>query len=91
MKNGVSTIAVSPAVRRAVSPDTRDRWSTELLEETVAEALSLSRIRAIDLEALSGSDPDAMTDIGQLLPAVHLATNVAAADAIATDLTRGSD
>ena len=78
------------AVLLAVSPDARERWSTELLEETLAEALSLTHLRAVDLEALHPSDPDDMTDVGQLLPAAHLATNVSVGDAIATDLTRGS-
>jgi hypothetical protein len=78
------------SVLLAISPDARAHWSTDLIEETLGEALSLARLRTVDLEALHPMDPDAMTDIGQLLPAAHLAMNVQAGDAIATDLTRGS-
>ncbi|MDI1476303.1 hypothetical protein [Polyangium sp. y55x31] len=78
------------AILLAVSPDDRPHWSTELLENTLAEALSLARLRTVDLEALHPTDPDAMTDIGQLLPAAHFGTNVQPGDAIATDFTRGS-
>jgi hypothetical protein len=78
------------AILLAVSPDARAQWSTELVEDTLAEALALSQLRMVDLESLHPTDPDAMTDIGQLLPAAHLATNVQPGDAIATDLTRGS-
>ncbi|KQR77320.1 hypothetical protein ASF98_21470 [Arthrobacter sp. Leaf337] len=78
------------SVLLAVSPDARDRWSTELVENTLSEALALARLRAVDLEALHPLDPDAMTDVGQLVPAAFLATNVQPGDAISTDLTRGA-
>jgi hypothetical protein len=80
------------AILVAVPPDARERWDTELVEATVAEALDLARLRLVDLEALAplAGDPDVLTDIGQFLPAALLATNVTA-EAIATDLTRGAD
>jgi hypothetical protein len=78
------------AILVAVSPDARAKWSSDLVEDTLAETLALARLRMVDLEALHPSDPDALTDIGQLLPASLLATNAQSGDAIATDLTRGA-
>jgi hypothetical protein len=72
----------------AVPPDGRKVWDPALLEETVEETLSLARIRAVDLEALHPTDPDALTDVGQLLPAALLAMNVTATDAASTDFSR---
>ncbi|WP_369133618.1 hypothetical protein [Modestobacter sp. I12A-02662] len=83
--------SAAQAVLLAVSPDERGRWSTELLEDTLFEALALAHLRTVDLEALRPTEPDAMTDVGQLLPAAHLAANVEVGDAIATDLTRGGE
>jgi hypothetical protein len=46
------------------------------VEATLEEALSLARLRMIDHEALHPIDPDALTDIGQYLPAACLALNL---------------
>jgi hypothetical protein len=92
---GVAVHAESPdavppqAVLLAVPPDSRATWDPDLLTETVAEALELAQLRAVDLEALHPADPDALTDIGQLFPASVLATNTVVADAASTDFTRG--
>ncbi|OLR92888.1 hypothetical protein [Actinokineospora bangkokensis] len=77
------------AILLAVPPDGRADWDPQLLTDTVDEALSLAQLRAVDLEALHPVDPDALTDIGQLLPATVLAANTAVADAFSTDFTRG--
>ncbi|GAA2463508.1 hypothetical protein [Streptomyces macrosporus] len=77
------------ALLLAVPPDGRAQWDPDLLTETVVEALDLARLRAVDLEALHPVDPDALTDIGQLLPAAVLATNTESTDTATTDLTRG--
>jgi len=86
--------AVAPqAILVAVPPDNRERWDTALLEATVADAFELARLRAVDLEALSplsSGDADALTDIGQFLPAALLATSLST-DVIATDLTGGAE
>lgn len=79
------------AILLAVSPDARATWSPELLEATVAEALDLAQLRMVDLEALHPLDPNpnALTDVGQYLPALYFATNVAD-DTVSTDFARGS-
>ncbi|EWC59872.1 hypothetical protein UO65_4875 [Actinokineospora spheciospongiae] len=76
------------AILLAVSPDRRAVWDPALLAETVLEALELARLRMVDLEALHPANPDALTDIGQLLPAAVLAANTAPRDAVSTDFTR---
>jgi hypothetical protein len=77
------------AILLAVPPDARASWTPELLEETLTEALELARLRTVDAEALHPIDPDALTDIGQFLPAAYFATNLVNRDAIATDFTAG--
>ncbi|MFJ1596539.1 hypothetical protein [Streptomyces sp. NPDC088261] len=81
--------AAPQALLLAVPPDGRALWDSALIEETVVEALDLAQLRAVDLEALHPVDPDAMTDIGQLLPAAVLATNVSSTEVASTDFTRG--
>ncbi|MFD2081344.1 hypothetical protein SAMN05421678_1269 [Actinopolymorpha cephalotaxi] len=72
----------------AVPPDGRPTWDPDILGETVEEALALAQLRAVDLEALHPTNPDALTDVGQLLPAAVLPMNVVGTDATATDFSR---
>ncbi|WP_406723871.1 hypothetical protein WJ438_03215 [Streptomyces sp. GD-15H] len=81
--------AAPQAMLLAVPPDGRAQWDPGLLTETVVEAFDLARLRAVDLEALHPADPDAPTDIGQLLPATVLATNAESVGTATTDITRG--
>jgi hypothetical protein len=76
--------AAPQAMLLAVPPDDRANWSTGLVEDTLHEALDLARLRLVDLEALRPIDADALTDIGQFLPAACFAFNVAS-DVISTD------
>lgn len=72
----------------AVPPDGRAQWNTDLIEATLHEALDLAKLRLVDFEALHPIDPDALTDIGQFLPAAHFALNLAG-DVVSTNFTEG--
>jgi hypothetical protein len=56
------------AILLAVSPDPSMPWDAGTLEAIVAETLELAKLRAVDYDAISS--------LGQLLPAVFLANNV---------------
>jgi hypothetical protein len=71
-----------------LAPPGHSTWSTDLLEGVLHEALELARLRLVDLEALHPLDPDALTDIGQFLPAALYARNLAG-DVVSTDFTEG--
>lgn len=72
------------AMLLAVPPDARANWSTGLVEDTLHEALDLAKLRLVDLESLRPADSEALTDIGQFLPAACFAFNLAG-DVISTD------
>ncbi|MEU4220219.1 hypothetical protein [Actinoplanes sp. NPDC026623] len=76
------------AVLVAVPPDDRPVWSLDLIERTLLEAMDLARLRLVDFEALHPIDPDALTDIGQFLPAAYFAANPAG-DVPSTVFTEG--
>ncbi|OKI45494.1 DUF3892 domain-containing protein [Micromonospora sp. CB01531] len=76
------------AVLLAVPPDARGTWSNELIEQTLLEAMDLARLRLVDFEALHPIDPDALTDIGQFLPAAYFALNIKG-DVVSTNFTEG--
>lgn len=72
--------AVAPqAILLAVSPDNRPLWTSELLRDTVVEALDLAKIRAVDQDALG--------EVGHFLPALYFSVNPAG-DAVSTDFTK---
>jgi hypothetical protein len=56
------------AVLLAVPPDTRGRWSLDLIEETLLETLDLAHLRAVD--------PDTLPQVGHFLPGLFFARNV---------------
>lgn len=65
------------AILLALAPATATHWSLAALEDVAREALSLSRLRMVDPEALQG--------LGHLLPSLFLADNDAQ-ETISTDL-----
>jgi hypothetical protein len=64
----------------AVPPRPED-WTLDTLEETVLQTLELAQARMVDVDALK--------EVGQFLPAIHLAMNVRGAT-VATDLKAGT-
>jgi hypothetical protein len=56
------------ALLLAVCPDGRPVWDDELLLATLQETLQLAKIRTVDL--------DSMIDLGQVLPALYVPTNL---------------
>ncbi|MEV0726181.1 DUF3892 domain-containing protein [Micromonospora purpureochromogenes] len=76
------------AVLLAVPPDASTSWNRRLIEQTLLEAMDLARLRLVDFEALHPIDPDALTDIGQFLPAAYFALNLKR-DVVSTDFTEG--
>lgn len=63
----------------AVPPDrSAPRWTHDMVLGAVLDALRIARIRTVD--------PEALTEVGQLLPALYLANNVAG-DTVSTELT----
>jgi hypothetical protein len=57
------------AVLIAVPADPAEpQWTTDLLEQTLIETLTLAKIRMVD--------PDCLADVGQLLPALYFTNNV---------------
>jgi hypothetical protein len=56
------------AVLIAVPPDNRERWDIQTFANTLNETIDLAKVRAVDLELLP--------TLGQLLPAIYLATDV---------------
>lgn len=81
------------AILLALPPDGRESWDETLLEETLSEALELAKLRTVDSESLHppDPDPDALTEVGQFLPAAYVSVNKAGdyGDTLSTDLTRG--
>lgn len=67
------------AILLAVPPGDEPAWSPSALEQTVRETLDLARVRAVDFDSLK--------DVGQVLPAIYLASNPKNAT-VATDLSR---
>jgi hypothetical protein len=67
------------AILLAVPPDPSKPWDLETLEAVLLEALDLTKIRAVD--------PDALQGIGQFLPALYFAYN-AEGDTVTTDFMR---
>jgi hypothetical protein len=66
------------AVLLAVPPDLRSgAWTPDVLEKVLLESFDLSKLRAVD--------PDALRDVDQFLPALYLANN-ASGDAVSTEL-----
>ena len=65
------------AILIAVPPTNAERWSQESLVATLNETLDMARVRAVDGELLG--------ELGQVLPAIFLATNPAN-DTVSTDL-----
>jgi hypothetical protein len=57
------------AVLIAVPPDAAERWDLETLADILNETADLAKIRGVDLELLG--------PLGQLVPAIYLATDVA--------------
>jgi hypothetical protein len=54
----------------ALAPDpSASGWSTDMIENALTEALTLAKVRTVD--------PEALTDVGQLLPALYVPNNVA--------------
>ena len=65
------------AVLLAVPPDrAATEWSGDLVEQAVLDALSIAKIRTVD--------PEALDQVGQLLPALYVPNNVAG-DTASTD------
>jgi hypothetical protein len=66
------------AILLAVAPDpVETEWAFEIVEDSVLDALRLAKIRTVD--------PEALDQVGQLLPALYLPHNVAG-DTASTDL-----
>ena len=62
----------------AIPPQEVEQWSLSMLLDVLNETFDLAKIRAVHSEALTG--------LGQLLPAIYLATN-AGQDTVSTDFT----
>ncbi len=62
----------------AVPPEVESPWTTFSLQQVLLETLDLSRIRAVDLNALD--------EVGHYLPALYFAHNTLG-DAVSTDFT----
>jgi hypothetical protein len=78
--------AAPQAALLACAPDPTRRWDDDALERCVIEALTLARIRAVDLETPQGPP------VGQVLPGVLLARNTGGdphGDTVATDFAPG--
>lgn len=67
------------AVLLAVPPDPSRPWDLDTLENILLETIELSKLRAVDTEALRG--------LGHLLPALYFATNPQA-KTVSTDFAR---
>jgi hypothetical protein len=64
-----------------VSPDPSKAWDAATLEAIVSETMELSKLRTVDYDALAG--------LGQLLPAIFLASNAGGdphGDTVSSDL-----
>ncbi|MFB7512397.1 hypothetical protein [Streptomyces sp. NPDC056144] len=59
--------AAPQSILLAVAPSGTAQWGTGLVEETLLDTLELARVRAVDIEALSG--------VGQFLPALAFPLN----------------
>jgi hypothetical protein len=66
------------AILLAVAPDASSTWTPAMLQATLAEALDLARMRAVDPESLGA--------VGHFLPALYFATNLDG-DTAVTDFT----
>ncbi|HLX10872.1 MAG TPA: hypothetical protein VKY89_23690 [Thermoanaerobaculia bacterium] len=64
------------ALLLAVCPDSRPAWDDDLVAGILGEALDLARIRAVDLASVQ--------EVGQVLPALYFAFNLAGAT-VSTD------
>jgi hypothetical protein len=67
------------AILLAVPPDLSRPWDLETLEKIMLETVELTKLRAVDTEALA--------HLGQFLPALFFASNVQG-DTVSTDFTR---
>jgi hypothetical protein len=66
------------AILLAITPDASPTWTPDLLTATVAQALDLARVRAVD--------PESLDEVGHFLPALYFAANLFG-DTAATDFT----
>ena len=72
-KTGVAFAVDTPAAQApqavllGVAPDASTSWTDDLVLQTVLEAVTLAKVRAVDLESVDA--------VGQLLPALYLAHN----------------
>jgi hypothetical protein len=66
------------AILLAVAPDTAASWTPATLQATVAQALDIARIRAVD--------PESLDEVGHFLPALYFAANLDS-DTASTDFT----
>ncbi len=65
------------AILLAVPPDLAAPWTVFSLQQVLLETLDLSRLRAVD--------PDALGEVGQYLPASYLVHNASGQAAVSTD------
>jgi hypothetical protein len=72
------TARAPQALLLAVCPDARAAWDQDLVQATVAQALELARIRAVDLASIQ--------QVGQILPGLYFPFNLQGATVATTFL-----